>query len=290
MKDDINFSIIIPAYNASESIIRTLDSLTLQTYKYFEVIIVDDLSNDTDKLESILSNYIRKGLDINLYKSEVKLNGAGARNKGIALSINDYICFLDADDSWLPNKLQIYRNNISDPSYSKNNVYYSKVSIVKNNEIIKIMPFREFFPDKETMANYLFGCAGFIQTSTLFIHKSILEKINFNEKFVRHQDYDLCIRLHAYGCNFIMIDDVLSEYHIDDRPVSTKGENISYSYFWLSEMSKYLVKRDYYAYKAFKLTNKMHGFNRFYTFLSNFIFSTMLSKNDFISLILSKMK
>ncbi|WP_241587742.1 glycosyltransferase family 2 protein, partial [Rosenbergiella epipactidis] len=247
-------------------------------------------SNDVDKLEDIVSIYTKKGLNINFFKSDIKLNGAGARNKGINLSVNDYICFLDADDTWLPNKLEIYKNNVSNSVGSNNNIYYSKVSIVKNNEVIKIMPLREFLPDKETMANYLFGCAGFIQTSTLLIHKSILEKINFNEKFVRHQDYDLCIRLNAYGCKFIMIRDTLSEYHIDDRPVSIKGESVSYSYFWLSEMSRYLVKKDYYAYKAFKLTNKMLGFQRFYTFLSNFIFSTILSKRDFIFLILSKMK
>ena len=83
---DIRFSIVIPAYNASESIVTTLDCVKAQTYRNFEVIIVDDKSADAAALAEVVRSERYQDLDINLVLSEVKLNGAGARNKGIELA------------------------------------------------------------------------------------------------------------------------------------------------------------------------------------------------------------
>ncbi len=102
---DIRFSIVIPAYNASESIVTTLDCVKAQTYRHFEVIIVDDKSADAAALAEVVRSERYQDLDINLVLSEVKLNGAGARNKGIELATGDYVSFLDADDEWHADKL-----------------------------------------------------------------------------------------------------------------------------------------------------------------------------------------
>ena len=91
---DIRFSIVIPAYNASQSIVATLDCVKAQSYRNFEVIIVDDKSADAAALAEVVNSERYQDLGINLVLSEVKLNGAGARNKGIELATGDYILSL----------------------------------------------------------------------------------------------------------------------------------------------------------------------------------------------------
>lgn len=105
MKKEL-ISIIIPVYNASKFILDTLDSVVNQTYKDWELILVDDLS--TDNSCEIIKSYQKdhKNLDIKLIKLKEKGMAAGARNKGIEIAKGRYICFLDADDSWNNSKLE----------------------------------------------------------------------------------------------------------------------------------------------------------------------------------------
>ena len=93
-------SVIIPSYNSSRYLSQAIESVLAQSYKEFEIIVVDDGSTDNTRkaVEKFKDNVIY------LYKS----NGgpASARNLGISKSIGEYIAFLDADDYWLPKKLK----------------------------------------------------------------------------------------------------------------------------------------------------------------------------------------
>lgn len=88
-------SIIVPVYNDEKYITRCIDSLINQTYKNFEIIIVDDGS--TDKTASICNNYIKKYENIILVRMQHKGQSA-ARNCGISNCHGDYITFVDSDD------------------------------------------------------------------------------------------------------------------------------------------------------------------------------------------------
>jgi glycosyltransferase involved in cell wall biosynthesis len=101
------FSVIIPLFNKEKEIIRCLDSIFQQTYKSYEIIIIDDGSTD---------NSVRM---INkLYGSLVRLvsirnQGVSfARNLGIKKANNEYVVFIDADDEWLPNHLKTLKSLI----------------------------------------------------------------------------------------------------------------------------------------------------------------------------------
>jgi len=96
-------SIIIPLYNAENYISKCLDSIINQTYKNFEIIIINDKSKD-DSWE-VLNHYVSENLNINfkIVNNEVNLGLSKTRNKGMDLATGDYIFFMDNDDTLVDN-------------------------------------------------------------------------------------------------------------------------------------------------------------------------------------------
>ncbi len=103
----------------------------------------------------------------------------------------------------------------------------------------------------ETVAEYLFGCYGFIQTSTIVLKREDVARIQFDTRYIRHQDYDFCIRADRLGYEFVMIARPLATYHLITKFGSKhKGESVKYSLFWLDAMKPHLTARYFF------LTNK----------------------------------
>ncbi|RKM54242.1 MULTISPECIES: glycosyltransferase family 2 protein [unclassified Butyrivibrio] len=98
-------SIIVPVYNAAKYIEDTIAMVCNQTYKDWELILVDDASRDgsADLIEECIKE---QGKRIKLIRKEVNEGAAAARNTGIDASIGRYIAFLDADDVWEMDKLE----------------------------------------------------------------------------------------------------------------------------------------------------------------------------------------
>jgi len=122
-------SVIIPTYNRAKYITEAIESVLNQTYKDYEIIIIDDGS--TDNTKQVLDEYLlSKGFKIDnkenyclcsltakpytliRYIYQENKGEAGARNRGIREARGEYIAFLDSDDLWLPNKLKIQVGNL----------------------------------------------------------------------------------------------------------------------------------------------------------------------------------
>jgi len=99
-------SVIIPCYRCKDSISRAVDSILEQTLLPSEVILIDDASNDgtLNVLHELAKKYPNC---IRVIDLKVNVGAAGARNKGWSVAIQPYIAFLDADDSWHPEKIRI---------------------------------------------------------------------------------------------------------------------------------------------------------------------------------------
>ena len=96
-------SVIIPAYQASNTLPRAVQSVLAQDFSDFEIIIIDDVSNDdTWKIIKELEKIDTRIMGIRLEK---KLGPAGARNTGVSVAKGSFLAFLDADDEWMPDKL-----------------------------------------------------------------------------------------------------------------------------------------------------------------------------------------
>ena len=95
------FSVIIPTYNRCEFVKNAIQSVLDQTYKDYEIIVIDDGSTDStkDSLSSIIEQIT--------YIYQDNRGVSSARNTGIKKSIGSYIAFLDSDDLWEPKKLEL---------------------------------------------------------------------------------------------------------------------------------------------------------------------------------------
>lgn len=138
---NIYISVIVPLYNKSYCLDRLTKSLISQEYPFFEVIVINDGSTDDSlmKLKSILNaNPTLK--DKTTVYDQYNQGVSVARNKGISLAKYDYICFLDADDEWLPEFLSSIIHLIK--HYPLATVFSVGHSIIKNN--IKKIPFQGY--------------------------------------------------------------------------------------------------------------------------------------------------
>lgn len=126
-------SVIIPVYNAEKFIGRTLDSVLAQTYKEYEVILVDDRS--TDKSAQIIAKYAAEHLEIKYHLQEKNMGAAVARNTALELARGRFVAFLDSDDEWYPSKLEAQMNLLRNK-----NVYFTYTAIEmidENDSIVK---------------------------------------------------------------------------------------------------------------------------------------------------------
>ena len=103
-KNNDLISIIIPVYNAEKYISETLDTVVNQTYSNWELILIDDFSNDNSV--SIIKKRQQEEKRIKLYSMNKNVGQAVARNNGIERAKGKFICFLDADDKWEKEKLE----------------------------------------------------------------------------------------------------------------------------------------------------------------------------------------
>lgn len=138
---ELKFSIVIPLFNKEKHIKRAVNSVLNQSYKEFELIVVDDGS--TDQSFSELGKVNDSRIRVVRQKNE---GVSSARNKGIDEAKYDYIGFLDADDEWNPDFLSCIKGLIE--SYPKAGAYATSYTIKKVDGSFRKSPCERFFPEK----------------------------------------------------------------------------------------------------------------------------------------------
>ncbi len=158
-------SVIIPYYHKKKYILSTIKSVTKQTHKNLEIIIIYDEENK-DNL-NFITNLCKIDKRIKLIVNKKNLGASFSRNKGIKKSKGKYLAFIDADDLWSRSKLKTQLNYMQ-----KNNIKISHTSykiIDKNNKIIGKRHARNFL----SKIDLLFSCD--IGLSTVLLKKSIFK-------------------------------------------------------------------------------------------------------------------
>src|SRR5690554_397928 len=130
-------SVIMPMYNAEKYIKESIKSVLNQTYEIWELLIIDDVS--TDNSVEIVEEYVERDSRIKLFRLDENSGPAVARNVGIKNSIGDFISFLDSDDLWHAEKLEIQLRFMIDNNYSITCTDYEQIDKEgkSRNKIIK---------------------------------------------------------------------------------------------------------------------------------------------------------
>lgn len=208
------FTVIIPYYKKRAYIERCIDSVLNQTFKQFEIILIDDGSQD-DIAILIAEKYF--GL-VNLIQ-QPNLGVSVARNAGISAAKMPYIAFLDADDCWLPQFLQFANEIIINNSAVKiiGAHYTSDINVLKNNyQQNNYVEIKNYF--KIAIKNTLF-----ITSATIINSKYFLEHQGFNPLLKRGQDREVWFRVIASGGKAFYINNTMLYYSQEDPNQATSS-------------------------------------------------------------------
>lgn len=184
----MKISVIIPTYNREKLLVKSLESVLNQTVKAEEIIIIDDGS--TDNTKEIVNNYNNHTIK---YIFQENKGVSNARNHGIRIATNEWLCFLDSDDIWEENKLEKQIEFHTRNSH----IFFSHTDELWlfNNKIIKQKKHQlkpSGFCFKQNIPNTLIGA------STMMVHKKILNEVGyFDEELIACEDYDLWLRILA---------------------------------------------------------------------------------------------
>ncbi len=210
------FSVIIPTFNREKTILRAVNSVLNQSFKNFELIVVDDGS--TDNTLNILQN-----VDCIVLKQS-NFGVSSARNLGSRNAKSNWLCFLDSDDEWLPNKLKVLHQYIKlNPGFR---FFHSNEVWFRNG--VRVNAMKKY--DKSNRAIFERSLAFcIISPSTSCIHKNLyFEHNGFDESLKCCEDYDLWLKILLEEKVYFMEDFLINKYGGHDDQLSTSFLDIDY--------------------------------------------------------------
>ena len=205
-------SVIIPTFNRSSFLTRSINSVLNQTYNDFKLIVVDDgsIDNTNDLINSNYQNII--------YLHQNNKGVSSARNLGINTTQSEWIAFLDSDDEWHPKKLELQIKELKkNPSYF---ICHTNEKWIKNgkhlNQKNKHQKYGGWIFDK-----CLSLCC--VSPSSIIIHNSVFKNCGiFDENFPVCEDYELWLRISSKYKFLYLQDKLITKYGGHSDQLSTK--------------------------------------------------------------------
>ncbi len=263
----MKISVIIPTYNRKHTIGRAIFSVLRQTHSVFELIVVDDGSDDGS------GEWIRKEYPEIQYIFQPNAGVSSARNKGIELAKGSWIAFLDSDDEWLPKKIEYQIKSIQrNPDY-----YFCHTNEIWIRNGIRVNQKKKH----KKYGGYIFDkCLDIcrVSPSSTLVHKKIFRTIGlFDESLKVCEDYDLWLRIFAkYKALFLnqllikkygghlgqlsKVDGGIERYRIQSLEKILRSNMLKQSQF--NNAKEMLIRKLNIYAKGLKKRNKMRELNK----------------------------
>lgn len=243
-------TVIIPAYNCEEFLPACLESVCAQSMPNLEILVVDDGS--TDGTAAVVTEFSKKDGRVKLLLQPTNLGVAAARNRGVREATGDYIAFLDADDLWLPEKLE---KQLAFLNETKADLCYTAASCI--NDHGEALPNRFLAPETVTYRNLLKGnvivCSS-VLAKAVWLKKYPMEKGNF------HEDYVCWLSMLKDGAKAVGITDPLTVYRFTSGSISrNKGKSAKMTWAVYQRMGLSLPT-SIYSFCRYAL----HGIRRYF--------------------------
>ncbi|MBE9525795.1 MAG: glycosyltransferase family 2 protein [Proteobacteria bacterium] len=254
--EQVLISVIMPSYNAEKFIVRTIESVLSQGYINWELLVIDDCSNDNTR--NLVNNIAQTDSRIRLVVLD-KNNGAPAapRNIGVQEAKGRWIAFLDADDIWHPDKLEIQMNEI----HKEGAVFCSSAMLDFTDD--RLLSFSK--PGDIQVKNISF-CTQLRKfrtpTSSVIASRELLLKFPFNEdiSYKAREDFECWLRIHEKIGNSIKLLYPLLYYRIVDGQISGAK--------WKMTLKTYMVLSKYRL-----ISGKGLGWKVFYYVVTQSVYS-----------------
>ncbi len=274
------FTVIVPNYNNSKYIHRCIKSVIDQTFHNWELIIIDNNSND-NSLEVINSFKDKRVKTITIQNNGII---AKSRNLGINSSKGIWLCFLDSDDWWEETKLNtIYKKIIK-----------TEVDVIVHNEFLSFEKKKKkkklnYGPFEENFFEKLLLYGNRISVSASSVKKKFIvkNKINFSEKaeHVTAEDYDFWLKISKYNGKFIFIKNYLGYYYIHQNNYSSNISNHFENIFNVCEYHSQFYKQNKYI-KYIRARKNLYLFIKNFGNVKMLTYFNILFKNSFIYIFL----
>ena len=225
MKNATLISVVIPAYNAEQFLDETLESVLSQTYENWECIIVNDGS--TDNTESIAKKWCEKDARFRYFYKE-NSGASDTRNLGIKKARGEYIAFLDADDLYMPNFLEICLENLVEKDVDLVAPKMLEFWDVQN-EVIEDEDKKDYlYSGKEGIALFLHSNR---ITMALLCKKSVMDEVGGFTWHKKAEDLHCWLKVLFAGYKIYRIDETLLLYRLVENSMSSTDRNCSKEVF-----------------------------------------------------------
>ncbi|MCR9251946.1 MAG: glycosyltransferase [bacterium] len=199
------FSIIIPTYNRAQTITNTLNSVYKQSFKDYEILIIDN--NSTDNIEEILRIDIDQN-KVKFFKNDSNYERSYSRNRGLELATGQFALLLDSDDLLYPYCLEdAYQYSVQNPKHLLFHNLYEFVD--EDNQTSKGT---DLYDPNNTFKSIARG--NFLACNGVFMAKEVYKKHRFDLKAVGSEDWDFWLRVIADTKHLGRIDKVNSAIFI----------------------------------------------------------------------------
>lgn len=213
-------SVVMPTYNHANYISLAIDSVQSQTYTNWELIIVDNFSDDgtLDLVKNYSQDARIKFLQLNNYGIIAK-----SRNLGITTATGSWVAFLDSDDVWFPNKLQTISTYLNDRS---DLIYHHMIMFDENSQKLKNEKIRSRKLGLPILMDLLLN-GNTIATSSVVVRKRCILEIggmNESQELIGTEDYNTWLRISKISDQFTLVPKYLGAYRSHTFNLSKEKE------------------------------------------------------------------
>jgi teichuronic acid biosynthesis glycosyltransferase TuaG len=203
-------SIVMPAYNCEKYVIEAINSVLAQTYRNWELLVLDDGSKDNTL--RIIEEFSQKDSRIKALPNGKNMGVSATRNRGIELASGDWIAFLDSDDMWEPEKLEKQFEIVEKEAAEF--LFTGSSYVNEEGE-----PYKGIFEVPEKITYKKLRNQNVISCSSVLIKKKYFENIKM-EKDEMHEDYAVWLRVLKLGIKAFGVNEPLLIYRISKNSKS----------------------------------------------------------------------
>lgn len=192
-------SIVMPTYNCAQFIMQSIESVLKQSYTNWELLIVDDCS--TDNTESLIRELLQKDGRIHYTRLDINSGAAVARNTAIKQAKGHYVAFLDADDLWMPNKLECQLRFMQENKYAFTYTNYLQENVQQSICSLRVSGPKHISP-------YLMLIYGWVSCPSVMLDRQVVGTI-CGPNIRKRNDYALWLKVIKKADCYLLDADLL---------------------------------------------------------------------------------